>query len=177
MHLVAGILGAIGTIVYLIIRANQAARAVQELGAVASDTKSFWRRSRWKSKAHVDQIRAIKDPRLSAAVMMCALAKSDGDLSEREATVIRDQLKGPLGISETDADEVLTQARWLTRDTQELSTTLRRASPPVQASCTAEEKGELMDMLTTVAEADRSIDALQQDALDRLRREFGLARP
>ena len=108
MHLVAGLLGAIGTIAFFIIRANQAAHAVRELGAVASDTKSLWRRTRWKSKKNVDQIRAIRDPRLSAAVMMCALAKSDDDLSEREVNVIFEQLKGPLQIPETDAHEVLT---------------------------------------------------------------------
>lgn len=174
MHIVAGILGVIGVIAFFIIRANQAARAVRELGEVAADTKSLWRRTRWKSKSNVDQIREITDSRLAAAVMMCAMAKSDGDLSEREVKVILEQLRGPLGISESDADEILTQARWLSRDTHELSAALRRAARPVHELCTAEEKGELLDMLTAVGEADKPIDTLQQDALDRLRHELGV---
>lgn len=174
MPFILGALAVLGAIVFFVIRANQAAQAARELGEVANEAKGFLRRRRWKSKTNTDQIREIDDPRLAAAVMMCALAKSDDDLSESEVTAILDQLGGPLALAPADAEEMLAQARWLTREMKDLGAVLHRATPHINAHCTAPEKAELLDMLIAVTEVDGPIDAIQQDALDRLRRELDL---
>lgn len=174
MPFILGILAVLGAIVIFVIRANQAAQAARELGEVASEAKGFLRRRRWKSKTITDQIRAVEDPRLAAAVMMCALASSDGDLSESEVTAIQDQLMGALELAQDDCAETLAQARWLTRDMKDLGTVLHRAAAPIKAICTVQEKTELLEMLTAVAEVDGPMDAIQQDALDRLHRELDL---
>lgn len=172
MPFILGLLALLGGIAFFVIRANQAAKAARELGEVASDAKSFLRRNRWKAQTNTDQIREVDDPRLAAAIMMCALAKSDADLSASERDAILDQLKGTLELSNTEAEETLAQARWLTRDMKELGTVLHRVSPSIKANCTAHQKTELLDILHAVAEADGPIDTLQQDAIDRLRREL-----
>ncbi|NNE82587.1 MAG: hypothetical protein HKN28_01315 [Alphaproteobacteria bacterium] len=172
MPILLGILAGVGAIIIFIIRTNAAAQAARELGEAAAEAKGFLRRKRWKSQTNTDQIRNIEDPRLSAAVMMCALAKSDDDLSAREVSTIVDLLRENLELSPAEADEMLAQARRMTRDMGDLGTILRRATPPIQAGCTPEQKSELLEMLTTVATADGPIDAIQQDAMDRLRRDF-----
>ena len=98
------------------------------------------------------------------------------DLTEREVNAIVDQLEGTLALSPADAQEMLAQARWLTREMKDLGTVLHRAAPHINDDCTAQEKAELFDMLTAVGQADGSIDEIQQDALDRLRRDLGLNR-
>jgi len=92
MPFILGILAVLGAIVIFIIRANQAAQAARELGEVASEAKGFLRRRRWKSKTITDQIRAIEDPRLAAAVMMCA-ARQQRRRPERERS---DRHSGPV---------------------------------------------------------------------------------
>ena len=174
MHILLALLSAAGAIAFFIIRANYAAQAARDLGDAASEVKGFVRRSRWKRRTNVDQVRAIEDPRLAAAAMMCALAKSDGDLSEAEVAAILDQLRETLALNDTEAQEMLAEARWLTNDMKELSALLRRASRPIKDHCTAEERAELLAMLATVAESDGPTDPLQQDAIDRLRQELGL---
>jgi len=172
MHFILGHLAALAGIAFFIIRAINAARAARELSGAASEAKGFLRRRRWQAQTNTDHIRDIDDPRLAAAVMMCALAKSDDDLSANERDTILDQLKGKPGLSNTEAEEMLAQARWLTRDMKELGTVLHRASPPIKAYCNAQEMTQLLDMLTVVARADGPIDELQQDAIDRLHREL-----
>ena len=175
MAFLVAILGALGVVAFFVIRANQAAKAARELGDLAADAKGFVRRNRWKSKANVDQLRDVEDARLAAAVMMCALAKSDGDLSEREVTAIQEQLTGPLALTAGEAEEMLAQARWLTPDMGDLNALLHRVISPIQANCTPTEKGDLLDMLGAAAAADGPIDAIQQNALDRLREDLGVS--
>lgn len=57
---------------------------------------------------------------------------------------------------------------------KDLGTVLHRAAAPIKANCTVQEKAELLEMLTAVAEVDGPMDAIQQDALDRLHRELDL---
>lgn len=176
MPFILGFFAVVGTIIFFIIRLNRAARAARDLAEMASEAKGFLRRRDWNSQTNTDQIRDIEDPRLAAAVMMCALASADADLSEREVNVILEQLTGPLDIDSNGATEMLAQARWLTRDMKDVNTVLHRAAPPVQANCTGQEKAELFDMLIAVSEADGPSDTIKEDALDHLHRELGLSR-
>ncbi len=174
MPFILGLLAVLVAIGVFVIRANRAAQTARDIGEAASEARKFLRRSSWNAQTNTDQIKSIEDPRLAAAVMMCALAKSDADLSESEANAILNQLKGPLALSHTDAEEMLAQARWMTRDMKDLGTLLHRAAPPIQANCNAQEKNKLLDMLLTVSEADGPMDTLQQDAVDRLCHELGI---
>lgn len=176
MHILLALLSALGAVAFFVIRANYAAQAARDLGDAATEVKGLVRRSRWKRRTKVDHIRAVRNPRLAAAVMMCAMAKSDGDLSQCEVAAILCQLRGPLGLADAEAKEILAEARWLTGDMKELSAMLRRASTPIQALCSDDERAELIQMLTAVAEADGPANDIQRDALDRLRRELGLNR-
>lgn len=174
MHILLAILGAIGTIVFFVIRANQLNRAGRELAETAGDVKKFVRRSRWQSKTKTDPIKDIRDPRLAAAVMMYAIAKSDGDVTERQRSSILEQLRDGLGMDYEEAGEILGQARWLTQDLHDVTTILRRAAAPVEASCTVEECRDLIEILEHVAGVEGGMTDAQKNSLDGLRRRLCL---
>ena len=88
MHILVGLVSAIGLIAYFVIRANQVNQAGRELLDAASEAKGYVRRSLWRRRTNVDPSRSIEDPRLAAAVMMCAVANADGDITEREMTAM-----------------------------------------------------------------------------------------
>ena len=177
MHIVLGVLAALGAIAFFIIRANHAAQATRELGEAAADAQGFFRRLFWRRQTNVDLVRTNEDPRLAATIMMCAIAKSDSDFTGREGEVIRERMASMLELRGREAEEIFAHARWLTNDMKDLSALLRRASKAIETSCTADEKAELIEMLGTVAGADGAISDIQRDAIERLQRELGLAQP
>lgn len=174
MHILLGILAALGAIAWFVIRANQVNRAGREIMETASDAKALIRRSRWKSKGKGDLIQDIADPRLAAAVMMTMVAKCDGDVTERQRDAIQDQMEAGLGLEPQAASEMLAEARWRTNDVNDVTTVLRRAAPTIESNCTAEERLELIDMLVAVAGVEGAVSDLQTNAIDGLKRKLGL---
>lgn len=177
MHIVLGILAALGAVAFFIIRANHAAQATRELGEAAAEAQGFFRRMFWRRRTNVDLVRANEDPRLAATVMMCAVAKSDSDFTEREGEVILERMAGMLELEGAEAEEMLAHARWLTNDMKDLSAFLRRAAKAIETDCNAAEKAGLIEMLGTVAAVDSAVSDIQRDAIQRLQRELGLDRP
>lgn len=175
MHILLGILAALGAVAWFVIRANQVNHAGRELLETASDAKSFVRRSRWKSKGDIDPIKDIADPRLAATVMMMMVAKSDGDVTERQRDAIWEHMQSGLGLEPQAASEMLAEARWLTNAYTDVATILRRAASPIEANCTAAERQELIDMLVAVASVEGAVSDLQTNAINGLRRQLGLA--
>lgn len=172
MHIVIGVITALGALAFWIIRAREAAHAAHELGDMAGDVRGLFRRRRWRKKTEIDLSRQVKDPSLAAAVMMCATAQSDALLTEREHQVMLDLMQRNMGLDAQKAEELFAQARWLTSDMKDLDATLRRVSRPVIDSCTVEDRNDLIAMLTAVAEAEGPADPLQQAAIERLRHDL-----
>lgn len=172
MHIVLGVLTFLGVVGLWIWRARMAAEAAQEIGDMAGDARGLVRGWLWRRRGIQSLADHIKEPSLAAAVMMCAVAQSDSLLSEREQAAIIEQMEGRMGIGRAEADELFARARWLTRDMKSLDAVLRQASGPILETCTAEEKAELIAMLTAVAQTEGEIDPLQQDAIERLQRKL-----
>ena len=172
MHIILGVITALGALAFWLYRAREAAHAAHELGDMAGNVRGMFRRWRWRKRTELDLSRQVDDPSLAAAVMMCAMAQSDALLTERERDVMLDQMQRNMGLDETQAEELFARARWLTSDMKDLDATLRRVSRPVIENCTAAEKTDLLAMLVVVAETEGPADNLQQAAIERLRREL-----
>ncbi len=176
MHIVLAVLSAIGALAFFIIRANHVAQASRELGQAAGDAKGMFRGFLWRRRTKVDLVRKIDDPRLAATVMMCAVAQSDGYMTEPEKAAILKQMGGALELQQAEAVETFAHAHWLIGDMKELGSLLRRASKPIFERCTAAEQAGLIDILSQVAAADGEPSEIQSDAIQRLTIELDLPR-
>ncbi len=172
MHILLGILSAIGVIGVILWRINMAANTANELAGAARDAKGLFRRWRWQRKHDADLLAAIDDPREAAVAMMMAIAEFDGTLSERERDVIISQMMDNFEIDEKLAGELLARGRWLAKDVGDISSFLRRLTPPIDQICSDREKRELINMLQTVAKADGTASDVVEHAIDRLRHHF-----
>lgn len=170
MHILLGILAVVGTIAFLLIRLNKVNRAGRDLMETASDVKKAVRRYRWQSKSQQKtSLSDIADPRLAATIMMCALAKSMGDITELQRDTMLGQMRDTLQMDDDEAVEMLAEARWLISDLNDLDTTLRRIAGTIETGCTGDERREMVAMLETVAAAEGGVTEQQTKALDRLR--------
>ena len=153
MHIVATLIGLAGTAVFVLWRIYLITHAARELTDAASDARGLFRRWRWRKKANVNPLDTITDAREAAAAMVVAVAQCDGPLTERETEAIHGVFMKTFGSTSAQADELLSYGRWLVRDVVDTAEIFRRTAPLVERTCTAEQKRELIAMLTTVAEA------------------------
>jgi len=170
MHILVGLVSALGLIAYFVIRANQVNQAGRELLDAASEAKGYVRRSLWRRRTKVDLTRNIEDPRLAAAVMMCAVANADGDITEREMTAILELMEENFQIARGDCVEMLSEARWLAKEAKDLSAFLQRLSRPVAACCSHQELEDLFQMLEAVDRVEGGGSQIVADAVANLQR-------
>lgn len=160
MHIIASILGAISILIVVLWRLQQAAWLARDVADAAGGTGRAIRRWRWRRKVNVNPIDLIEDPREAASVLMVTVARADGEMSDIERAAIADQIVQHFGATSQQATALLTRSNWMVRegvDTQEI---MRRVMPLLQQSTNAEQRRDLIDMLTTVAAADGRHDEM-----------------
>lgn len=174
MHIVLGLLTLIGIIAFIVIRVGQVSRAGREVVDAAGEAQSWVRRRSWDKKLEYDSALDISDPRLAATMMMCALAKEAGDLTERQKGEIRASMQSYFQLTDGDAEEMLAEAHWRTSKIKVLSSYLLRLAPAIQEVCGDQEKRDLIAMLRSVAKVQGGSTEIQDDAIRQLQRQFGL---
>lgn len=170
MAYLMAILGALGAAGVVLWRIKMAADAARDLAETADDARKYVRRTRWKSRRKTGQKAVPDDPRPAAAAMMTAIAETDGALSEAERESILNEISTRFELSAENAEALLAEGRWLSKDAGDLSSFLRRMDPPVRAVCTGQEQRDLIAMLTAVAEAEGEADPIAAQAIETLRR-------
>ena len=175
MHIILGIVTVLGLIAYFIIRANQVNQAGRDLLDTASEVKGFVRRGRWRRRTEADPTRNIEDPRLSATVMMCAVANSDGEITAREMDTVLELMERHFEMSRDDCEEMLSEARWMAKEAKDLSAFLQRVSRPVANCCSERELDDLIQMLETVDRVEGHGSEIVADAIANLRRRLAAA--
>ena len=175
MHIFLAIATVLGLIAYFIIRANQVNKAGRELLETASEVKGFVRRSSWRRKTEADPTRNVEDPCLAATVMMCAVANSDGVMTERELDTIRDLMERHFQMARDDCEVMLGEARWMAQEAKDLSSFLQRLSRPVSDCCNERERADLIAMLEAVDRVEGGGSEIVADALANLQRRLSAA--
>lgn len=164
MHILAALAAAVGVVLFVLFRMQQASRAVSDVTDAADNVRGFLRRLAWSRKASVNPLDAVTDPREAAAAMMAAVAEADGAMSAEEKAVIGRLMAEHFGASPAQCEELLARGRWLVQGRVNIGETLRRLKAPVVKSCSPAEQRDLVAMLEAVAIADgRSDDALDEE--------------
>ena len=158
MPILAGLGAAIGVLLVILWRLQQASHAVRDIGEAAEDARGFFRRWAWRRKTAVNPLDLVTDAREAATAMMAATAEADGALTERERVTILRFVVEKFGATSDQAEELLAQGRWLIKDRSDLGETFRRLLPPIRKTCTKQEQQDLIEMLRTVAASNGPAD-------------------
>jgi len=126
MHIIIGFLGSIVTILFLL-------RQLAELGFDLGGLNPFlWhRRRQWMQRNQGNPIYQIDNPMDVTALMMVAVAKSDGDMTSEEKHKILAMFRKEFELSKRDASDLMVASVYLLRDGSELRTNARK----VMARC------------------------------------------
>ncbi len=164
MHIIAAITAALGVVLFVLFRMQQASRAVSDVTDAADNVRGFLRRLSWSRKANVNPLDAVTDPREAAAAMMVAIAEADGATSGEEKAVMSRLMSEHFGASAAQCEELIARGRWLVHGRVNVGETLRRLKAPIVKSCSPAEQRDLVAMLQAVAIADgRCDEAVDED--------------
>jgi uncharacterized tellurite resistance protein B-like protein len=118
-------------------------------------------------------LRAVDDPRDAATILMLLLARADGYPTREQIAAIENIIRMAFGF-EQELTERMTQARFIAGRAECFEQAAGVFSDLFNRRLTADERGELIDMLRQVARIDGPSPA-QNEAIGVIERRIGFA--
>lgn len=170
MAFLAAIGAAIGVIVMILWRLNQAGDAARGAMETASDIRGMSRGFLWRRKAKRHPMETLSDPREAVVAMMTAVANYDGAITDREQSTIISLIGEKFEATQQQADALLAHGRWLAKDVADLGDFMRRPLKLLHETCDQYQKADIIAMLRQTAAADGKDDDVITNAIDLLAR-------
>lgn len=166
MHILLAILGVLGVVGTVLYRLGNAARGANEIADAASTAVGAINRAKFRRKATRSPLTTLDDPREAVAALMVAIAKVEGDLTDKQIKVMEALIKSRLDFEA--ADELIAHARWLTQETSEPGVVVTRVQGFLTTQCTYDQKRDIVEILNEVASINGEADTLQVQAIRQL---------
>lgn len=154
MHIIMGLLAVLGTIGVLIWRIRAAAEAAQEIKGIAETAANLPRRLAFRRRSGKSGSKLVTDPREAAVVLMLEMARASGEITREHKAEITDILVEHFDFTADDADEVITQASWVSQAEAGTDGLLRRMVKVITEAVGQSEVISLDGMLVQVSEVE-----------------------
>ena len=166
MHLLIAFGAALAAILYFLIRARYAVREVRELDR---DTKMLQHRARNGIERLIGSpLSRIRDPRLAATILMIQLVRTGSPITAAERSTIHANMRDRMQVEDTEA--MFRRAFGYTRERAFFSIFAEELGPLLRSKLDAQERADLLDMLSEVASAYGEASKLQAGSLVRMRK-------
>lgn len=156
MHILAGLIAILGLIAVWYWRIRMLKDAASEAGKVVQTVANAPRRIAFRFKTGKDGLALIDDPREAAAAMLVAMAQArSGDvLSEAQLAAFHRDVQATFGFSKADSDDLLAQALFINRTTDDGTQVMTRLSRQIvqSAALTPAEKTAFYGLLVGMSE-------------------------
>lgn len=151
MHILIGIISAIGALIFIAYRLTYVAREGQE---VISDAKGLIRRHQWSSKHKHNPLDDIQDPREIALLLMTETARYKGALTANQQHKISELAQQKFQIANDELDDMISAVAFATKDLTDIDNVLHKMLRPLYNTLDENEKNELITMMQEIAAVD-----------------------
>ncbi|WP_411891115.1 hypothetical protein [Yoonia sp. SDW83-1] len=171
MPILIAIIGAATAFYFFVIRARNAANIATDMMDMANDVRLAARRFGFKRQTNLHPVESIEDPNLAiTAIALSFLELNDlPTQDQRNAMVV--QAQSTLGISKTDAEEMMVLGRWLMNECNGADGAISRISRKLFKLDGANGFDPLMTLVKSALPED-GLNDKQRDALDDIKRAF-----
>ena len=176
MHIILGIIAIITAISVWYWRMQQVKGAAEELGKVAETAANLPRKLAFRYKSGKNGLALIEDPREAAAIMMMEVARARGEVTLSQKDVIAEEIMRHFEFTAGEADDLVTHAGWVSRDTPIPHAVMEKMSKLIVNSPALGPR-QIVDMdgmLVAVSEADGLPTPEQMDLIQIFRNKAGL---
>lgn len=176
MHIIVALLSFLGFIAIWYWRIKALQEVARDGRKIAETVSNLPRKMKFKSKTGKGGLAVVDDPREAATILMLEVAQARGTLTERQEAAIRGEVMHHFEFQEGDADQLISQAGWLSRNGGASHVVVSKMTDFVRSSpgMTNKELVDLDGMLVTVSEAEGNPTDSQLDLLTIYREKTGL---
>lgn len=167
MHIV---LGALTTIVTILILLNRLAEAGIDLGGL---NPYLWnRRRKWRKAYTGDPAFKIQDPMDATAILMVAAVKSDGDMTKEDKSLLLELFEDSFGLSKKDAAGLMISSTHLLGDGTEVRENVRKFLSPSKDLFTEHQAESALSLISQVVGEPERIHPNTQQFLQSIKKEL-----
>lgn len=176
MQFLAILIGFFGFIAVWYWRIKALQQVAKDGRKVAETVANLPRKMRFKNKSGKGGLAVVDDPREAATILMLEIAQARGTLTERQEAVIRGEVMHHFEFTEADANALIGQAGWLSRNGGASHVVMSKMTDFVRQSpgMTGKELVDLDGMLVAISEAEGDPTDSQLDLLTIYRDKTGL---
>jgi hypothetical protein len=173
MHIIIGFVAIVGGLAFWWWRIKMVSEAANEIGDVAGRAWGKYKRHKFRRKVEDSPLEAVDDPVAAAVIMMLAMAKEAGPLTDAVEEGVRREIINSMKI--TDPTELLVFSKWVAGHVQDANNVSLRYSKLWGGALDREERGEFLAMVERVAMGHGGINNVQRVKIAKLRERLGLA--
>ena len=167
MHIIIGLITALGVIALAFSRLYQAGKDGQE---AVHEVRGAWRRTQWRSKSGRAVLDGLDDPREAAAAILVGAAVYDGALTQRQNDLLASQMREVFAVDAADADDLIAVGRHIHGQLNDVANVLPKLAAPIHGACTPDERAAFLQMLHAICEVEGPISDQQQELMNRVSR-------
>ena len=176
MHIIFALIGFLGFLAVWYWRLKALQEVARDGRKVVETVANLPRKMRFKNRSGKGGLGVVDDPREAAAILMLEIAQARGTLTERQEAIIRGEIMHHFDFQETDANALLAQAGWLSRNAGASHVVMSKMTDFVRSSpgMSGKELVDLDGMLVAISEAEGDPTESQLDLLTIYREKTGL---
>ena len=176
MHILVALIGILGFIAVWYYRLKMLRDAANDGRKAIETVANLPRKMRFKNKSGKGGLSVVDDPREAAAILMLEIAQARGTLTEKQEASIRGEIMHHFEFSEGAANELISQAGWLSRNAGASHVVMSKMTDFVRKTpgMPGKELVDLDGMLVVVSEAEGDPTDSQLDLLTIYREKTGL---
>ncbi len=146
--------------------------AANDVTDVAGRAWGKYKRNKFRKKVEDSPLQSIEDPAAAAIVMMYAMAKEAGPVTEKVEAAIHTEVTNTMKIA--DAHEIVAFSKWAASHATDASNITLRYAKLWTGALNDGERRDFADMVERVAAAAGPIDGPTRAKLGKLRERLGL---
>ncbi|MCU7930483.1 MAG: TerB family tellurite resistance protein [Candidatus Thiodiazotropha sp. (ex Codakia rugifera)] len=167
MHIVLGALGVVVTILILVNRLSDNGIDIGWLNPFA------WKRRReWAKKYHANPIYSLKTPMEVTALIMVALAKSEGEISTGQKQEIKHKFQEVFHLNDDKASALLASSFFLIKDDVQAITKMDKLLQPSINEFSLEQVSSALELMSHIANFDSQANSFQREIIMAFKHSF-----
>ena len=176
MHILVALIGILGFIAVWYYRLKMLRDAANDGRKAIETVANLPRKMRFKNKSGKGGLSVVDAPRAAAALLLLDIAQARGTLTEKQEASNRGEIMHHFEFSEGDANELISQAGWLSRNAGASHVVMSKMTDFVRKTpgMTGKELVDLDGLLVVVSEAEGDPTDSQLDLLTIYREKTGL---
>lgn len=167
MHIILAFLGTIVTVLVLL---SRLANAGIDLGGL---NPFLWnRRRKWRKKHDGNPIFRVEEPLDATAILMVAIAKSDGDMTREDKSLLLNLFESKFNLSKKEAAGLLISSGYLLADGAELKRSIAKFLAPSKPAFTDSQAESAFTLITEVATSSGTMHPNTKAMLEAIEQEL-----